>query len=196
MLNLAFEVWNCSVPTEVSGSARLSVDPSITCTIDYFTKPVGDYFTLWLVGAGLMALLSRCPTKCFTNATTLFIPNATACIGFILFIVGAVGLIATSVWGGLLVGSVIAFLFFGIAFPALSLSILNRGAAEGRLDEDEFQVQSEIGVLLLLLLLFIKSLLRFSPSALFFKVKYGALYMVRRQTERCHHSSLVRFDSI
>ena len=153
MLNLAFEVWNCSVPTEVSGSARLSVDPSITCTIDYFTKPVGDYFTLWLVGAGLMALLSRCPTKCFTNATTLFIPNATACIGFILFIVGAVGLIATSVWGGLLVGSVIFFLIFGIAFPALSLSILNRGAAEGRLDEDEFQVQSDIGVLLLLLLL-------------------------------------------
>ena len=168
MINLAFEVWNCSVPTEVSGSARLSVDPSITCTIDYFTKPVGDYFTLWLVGAGLMALilmaglmagfecLMRHETNyeaCMRHATTLFIPNATACIGFILFIVGAVGLIATSVWGGLLVGSVIFFLIFGIAFPALSLSILNRGAAEGQLDEDEFQVQSEIGVLLLLLLL-------------------------------------------
>ena len=149
MLNLAFEVWDCSVPAGGSGSAHLNIDPSITCTID----SVGDYFTLWLVGAGLMALLSRCPTKCFTNATTLFIPNATSCIGFILFIVGAVGLIATSVWGGLLVGSVIFFLIFGIAFPALSLSILNRGAAEGRLDEDEFQVQSDIGVLLLLLLL-------------------------------------------
>ena len=138
MLNLAFEVWDCSVPAGGFGSARLNIDPSITCTIRR------EYFIVWLVGAGLMALLSRIDGAAF---------EWIACIGSILFVVGAVGLSAYNVWGGLLVGSVIAFLIFGIAFPALSLSILNRGAAEGRLDEDEFQVQSEIGVLLLLLLL-------------------------------------------
>ena len=151
MLNLAFEVWDCTVLADGSGSARLSVDPSITCTIGR------EYFIVWLVGAGL-ASISCIGLLRFENLRQLMEASAglasiSACIGSILFIVGAVGLIATSVWGGLLVGSVVAFLLFGIAFPALSLSILNRGAAEGRLDEDEFQVQSEIGVLLLLLLL-------------------------------------------
>ena len=162
MLNLAFEVWDCSVPAGGSKAARLNIDPSITCTIgrEYVPTAVGEVFPYflfiaWLVGAGLAFI------SCIAFISSIGVPASSlramselcACIGSIIFIVGAVGLIATSVWGSLLVGSVIAFLMFGIAFPALSFSILNRGAAEGRLDEDEFQVQSEIGVLLLLLLL-------------------------------------------
>ena len=167
MINLAFEVWDCSVPAGGSGAARLNIDPSITCTIgrEYVPTAVGSVFPYflfiaWLVGAGLAFIscigLLRSNGGICACLGSIGVPASDplcACIGSIIFIVGAVGLIATSVWGSLLVGSVIAFLMFGIAFPALSLSILNRGAAEGRLDEDEFQVQSDIGVLLLLLLL-------------------------------------------